>query len=433
MRKVFKRLFVLTLCAALTLSTSFGVLAEDIGSAKDELSSLEKQKKEMEKKIASLEKEKGNIQTYIEKLDKQMEELDTQITTLNGEIEQTSSLLEQTRQELADAKVTQQEQYDIMKARVKYMFENGGDDYFTMLLEASSLEDFLNQAEYVSQISKYDQGLYTRYDETRQGIETKEAEISANLDKLNTLQGELQIQKDGLDELTANKEKELKQYEKNIEVSEQAVEEYNQAIDEQEQKIQQLIIEEQKRQEAIRKKQEEEARRKQEEEERRKREEEQQNNGQATGSDQDNSNNTVDDIVVSSGPVSLRWPLNITGKITSRFVDRINPVTGRHESHRGLDIAAAKGTPIVAAASGTVLVATYSPVMGNYVIVSHSANFYTIYMHSSALKVSSGDTVTQGQTIALVGTTGQSTGNHLHFGVCLNGSYVNPENYVKQP
>ena len=441
MKKRWECLFVITLCTVLALSMTFGVQAADIDGTKTQLSTLEKQKKEMEQQIASLEKEKGNVATYIEKLDKQMDGLDKKIKDTNAQVSKTSALLEETRAELSKAKDTQTEQYEIMKARVKYMFENGNEDYFTMLLEADSLEDLLNRAEYINKISEYDQGLYSRYDKTTQTIAKKEAEISKNLEKLNTLKGELDIQKDGLSKLTANKQKELKKYDEKIANNQESMAAYDKEIEEQEKRLQALIEAEKKRQEELRKKQEEERRRKEEERKRREEEEkkkqEQHNNNNSgsnsgNGSNQGTSNNDNDDII-TNGKISFRWPLRVRGRITSQFVNRINPVTGQAEHHNGLDIGVPKGTPIVAAASGKVLEASYNSARGNYVVIYHNANYTTIYMHASALKVKAGDTVSKGQTIALVGSTGWSTGNHLHFSIKHNGSYVNPQNYVRQP
>ena len=97
----------------------------------------------------------------------------------------------------------------------------------------------------------------------------------------------------------------------------------------------------------------------------------------------------------------------------------------------GIDIGAQYGASIVAAYSGTVVAATYNASMGNYIMIDHGDGLYTIYMHASALYVSTGQEVTAGQNIAAVGSTGRSTGPHLHFGVRLNGSYVSPWNYLK--
>ncbi len=437
MKNVMKRAFIIATCAFFAVSISFGVYASDLEGAKGQLSSMEKKKKAMEDKIAALEKEKGNISAYIEKLDKQTAELDEQITALNDQIKETSTLLKKTRTELSNAQNTQQKQYEIMKARVKYVFENGSNDYLTMLLESSSLEDLLNNAEYISKISEYDQGLYTRYDETRQEIVKKEAEVSENLDKLNTLQQELQIQKDGLDTLLTNKQKEVKAYEDNITSNQASVNAYSKEIEKQEQHVQALIDAEKKRQEELRKKQE--AEKKRREEEKRRQEEEKKNQDQQS-SDNNNSggssggnssNNDNEDRTEPSGKLSFRWPLSVSGRITSQFGYRSDPFTGYRSYHNGLDIAAPKGTPILAAEDGVVIDASYQSAMGNHVVIYHNASYSTIYMHASVLKVSTGDKVSKGQVIALVGSTGRSSGNHLHFTIKCNGSYVDPEKYIR--
>ena len=93
-------------------------------------------------------------------------------------------------------------------------------------------------------------------------------------------------------------------------------------------------------------------------------------------------------------------------------------------------MAAPSGSPILAAYNGVVVASAYNSSMGNYIMINHGGGLYTIYMHASALYVSAGQTVSMGDKIAAVGTTGRSTGNHLHFGVRLNGEYVNPNSYL---
>ena len=117
-------------------------------------------------------------------------------------------------------------------------------------------------------------------------------------------------------------------------------------------------------------------------------------------------------------------------RISSEFSYRISPITGRPESHNGLDLAAPGGTPIFAAESGTVIDSRYSSSWGNVVQIDHGGGLVTLYAHCSARLVSTGQTVKRGETIALVGTTGWSTGNHLHFTVYKNGVAVNPRNYL---
>ena len=130
---------------------------------------------------------------------------------------------------------------------------------------------------------------------------------------------------------------------------------------------------------------------------------------------------------------SFIWPLKVKGKITPLFGLRTRPTAGASSNHKGLDIAVSTGTPIIASAGGKVVTAQYSASAGNYVMISHGKRMYTVYMHCSRLAVSEGDQVTQGQVIAYAGSTGISTGAHLHFGVSSNGAYVDPLKYVSQP
>ena len=117
-------------------------------------------------------------------------------------------------------------------------------------------------------------------------------------------------------------------------------------------------------------------------------------------------------------------------KISDDYGNRIHPTLGVEKFHNGIDLAAPNGSPILAAYDGEVVAAAYSSSMGNYVMIDHGDSLYTIYMHASALYVSKGDAVTKGQQIAAVGSTGRSTGPHLHFGVRKNGGYVSPWGYL---
>ena len=125
------------------------------------------------------------------------------------------------------------------------------------------------------------------------------------------------------------------------------------------------------------------------------------------------------------------WPCPSSHKITSGFGYRDKPTAGATSYHQGYDIGASAGAAIVAAADGVVTSTGYSSVLGNYVILSHGGGLFTIYEHCSAVLVSRGQSVSRGSTIAKVGSTGVSTGPHLHFGVQLNGKYVDPGNYLK--
>jgi murein DD-endopeptidase MepM/ murein hydrolase activator NlpD len=134
--------------------------------------------------------------------------------------------------------------------------------------------------------------------------------------------------------------------------------------------------------------------------------------------------------VSNLGNISFKWPCPSSSRITSKFGDRESPTEGASTNHKGIDIGASSGAAIVAAADGEVVISTYSYSAGNYIMIDHGGGVSTVYMHCSQLLVSKGAKVTKGQTIAKVGSTGYSTGPHLHFGIRSGGSYVNPQKYV---
>ena len=134
----------------------------------------------------------------------------------------------------------------------------------------------------------------------------------------------------------------------------------------------------------------------------------------------------INNVVSESG---FMWPLPGYYNLSSLFAGRIHPITGKPQHHTGIDIPAPSGTSILAAKSGVVTTSTYNNSYGNYVVVSHSDGTSTLYAHMSRRGCSKGDVVSQGQTIGYVGTTGSSTGNHLHLEVRVNGSRVDPTQY----
>ncbi|MDO5291614.1 MAG: peptidoglycan DD-metalloendopeptidase family protein [bacterium] len=451
MKKVIKRIFVLSLVMVLTFSFSFESYATTVDEVKDKISDLEKEKQQIQQNIANLEKQTGDISVYIEELDKQLSELSSKIDTLSGQITNTKANLEKNQKELALAKTDLSGQYDVMKARVKYMYENGSDDYMDMLLQASSITELLNRAEYINKISKYDQNLYGNYDNTVKLIATKQQQIKESLETLNTLQQKLELEKDGVNTLLENKKTQLDNYKKKISEAKVDVNNKQQQIEEENEVVEQLLEEARKKaeaEEAARKKAEEEARKKAEEEKKKqeaaeqaaKEEADKNNNSSSNNSSSNNSqgssgnsSSSSDGSSSNTSSSSLRWPLNTSGRITSTFGYRESPTAGASSYHKGIDIGIPTGTSVVAAGSGTVVVSQYHYSAGNYVMINHGNGLYTVYMHNSSLKVSVGDHVSKGQVIALSGSTGVSTGPHLHFGVSKNGTYVNPLNYVSMP
>lgn len=426
-RRILKTLPVLIL-VLIFITQNILSYAGEIDKAKQDKAALEQKKAETETKIKELEKEKNNILEYVEKLDTELSKLTDEVDTVNKKIKAGEKDLKVIEGELAAAKEKEQDQYSIMKSRIKYMYENGDTSILEILLQSDDFSDMLNQMEYKEKITEYDNGLLKNYEKLKKEVIQKESEQKDLLEDLKTLKDTLTFEQGTTEKLLAAKNAEVIKYQKSITQSENASSEYSNQIAKQEEVIEQLIDEQiRKAEEAARKKKEEEERRKKEEEERRKQEAAQnQNSGQDQAGD-----NTADNGGSSQATVDgFIWPLPGSSRITSGFGYRAQPTEGASTYHKGIDIGAPTGTPIVAAADGEVLTAQYTSTEGNYILISHGNSMYTIYMHCSKLLVSAGDEVKQGQEIGLVGSTGISTGSHLHFGVKKGNEYQNPLNYV---
>ena len=393
-RKKLYGIMTLVLCGVLSVAVVTPVLAvnydKKIEEAKKEKKEYSKKAEELQKEIEELEKSREDTLAYIEKLDKKTEAVEEELEKLKAKISETEGVLKTAEKELAAAQEEEQKQYDIMKKRIKYMYENGNQDYIDIIFSSSSISDLLNNAEYVEKISEYDKQMFAQYQKTLQSVNEKKTKVEERVQELKEKKQEKSELKYDLQLMKEAKKSQMEKYsidhKKNQSIANQYAKEAAKAEDE----INKLL--------AL----------KQAELER----------------------ENAESSTVSS---SFIWPLKVKGKITSRFGLRTSPTAGASSNHKGLDIAVSTGTPIIASAGGKVVTAQYSASAGNYVMISHGKRMYTVYMHCSRLAVSEGDQVTQGQVIAYAGSTGISTGAHLHFGVSSNGAYVDPLKYVSQP
>lgn len=397
------------LSVALILATPLSAQATKSGlsDAKSKKTALEAEKKKTEQELKNLEGLKSDTTAYVKKLDSSLESIGNELSKLNDDIDAKEKQIDTTKQELSEAKETENSQYESMKLRIKYMYEKGDSTYVDLLMEAGSLSELLSKAEYITKISSYDRQKLDEYAATKEKIAEKEKALEGEHAELLTLQDETEAKQASVEKLLAAKQTELRNYETKIASAEGQISEYAKSIEAQENQIKSI--------EAEIKRKEEEARKKAEEEKKK----------AAAANKAAQTYKTV-----SLGDISFTWPCPASGRITSGFGSRKSPTKGASSNHQGIDISAPTGTSIVAAAAGEVVIATYSSSAGNYVMISHGGGVYTVYMHASSLLVSQGQSVKKGQTIAKVGSTGYSTGSHLHFGVRVNGSYVNPTKYV---
>ena len=408
MRK--KKIAVLAAAAALTLGTVFSSYATSkaIEDAKKKVSSMEEEKKKVESTLKELEGKKSDTAAYVKELDRNLSALAGELTKLEGDISQKEEQIEEAKVELETAKITENRQYEDMKLRIQYMYENGQTGLLESMMQSESIAELLNRAEYASQITSYDRKMLEEYRKTRQEVALKEEALKTEHQELLTLQDSTKAKQSSVKTLMASKEAELASYETKIASAQGEIDQYNADIKAQEEHMARVEAE-------IRRK-EEEARKA---EEARRAEEAKKNQSSAGG-----------DSTVKKGNTNFIWPCPASGRISSAFGDRSSPTEGASTNHKGIDIPAPSGSSIVAAADGKVVISTYSYSAGNYIMIDHGGGLTTVYMHCSQLLVKEGETVKQGQTIAKVGSTGYATGPHLHFGVRSGGSYVNPSGYV---
>lgn len=419
-KRIWNPIFVLLLSFSMVLPSS----ANSISDVKKAKKALENELDKVEETLGQLNTDKNSIESYVEDLDVELNKLSSNLNELSNKLENKEAELEQTKAELEEAKATEQKQYESMKKRIKYMYEKGNVAYIEVLFSSENIADLINKAEYVTKISEYDRDMLIKYQETKLTIVEKEAQIEQEYTEIQELQKEVESEQASTQKLIDEKSAQIAEYEENIESTEALLAEYEAEIAEQD-----AVIKELEAAAAAAKKKAEEEAAARAAEAKRKAEEAAAAAGGEVPSDTTGETETPPQAPTYSGGQFI-WPTPSSRRITSDYGNRIHPTLGVYKFHNGIDIGDSTGAPILAAASGTVVGAGYNSSMGNYVMIDHGGGLFTIYMHASSLLVSSGQSVSAGSTIALVGSTGRSTGPHLHFGVRLNGDYVSPWSYL---
>ena len=395
-RRITALVLILVLAAGIPIqasSASTEKVTEDAASTKalqeaqDEKAQLEKALKEAQSTIEDLRDSKGDIESKVTELNQQLIDISARITDLENQLTAKSEDIQETKDELAGAKEREAQQYADMKVRIQFMYENGQTSYLEALLSSRNISEFLNSADYIAQIQSYDRQKLTEYQDTVESIVNLEAQLEQEYTDLEALKSTVESNKATVAAMMRQKESELADISGDIEDAQSDADYYAAEIQAQEE----LIA-------AIKRAEAEKA---------------------AAG---------VEEHPYTGG--AFRWPCPSSTRVTSDYGTRVSPMSGASSNHKGIDIGASAGADIIAAADGTVTAASYSSAAGNYVMIDHGGGLYTVYMHASSLLVSPGQTVSAGDVIAKVGSTGISTGSHLHFGVSLNGSYVSPWSYL---
>lgn len=350
----------------------------------------QKKADELQSQKDSAQANKDSLTTQLNAIVKDMENAEKKLTAKQTEIQKAE-------EDLVQAKINEDNQYQSMKKRIKFMYENGSSQMIEVLISSEDIGDFLNKAEYVSQISSYDRDMLTEFQSVVKDVEKKEAALQTEYTELEYLQNQLISKQNEVQTTLDNTNVQLADLE--------------QQIGENATTLKNLIAQA----EAERIKQE-----------------------QAAAAAQQSANNNSG----GGGGGSSSYVPPSSGNVVSGNGQFTNPCPGAYISstfgyrdfdgafHKGLDLAAAVGTPTYAADAGTVVIAGWSDSAGNWVVINHGNGLVTKYMHHSALAVSAGQYVQKGQQIGYVGNTGNSFGAHLHFQVELNNVAVNPQNYL---
>ena len=389
----------------------------NLSEAQQEKKTLENDLQKAKELIDSLKGSKEDIQSEVEKLDKQLNEISGKVKELESQLSKKRQEIANTESALNKAKEQEKKQYRNMKKRIQFMYENGQTSYVEMLLSADSFTDFLNAVEYITQISQYDRKMLKEYQNMQVTIADTQKTLETDYASLQSLQAKVQEEKQAVAALESAKKGELNDVADDLTDAQSVAKAYEAEIQAQNEVIAQIQAAQKRAAEQQAAQQQAQAA------------EENQGATDAAGENQNTAQNTTPSGNGQSTG-SMIWPCPSSKRVTSDYGPRTSPTNGASSNHKGIDIGAAYGADIVAADGGTVLVATYSSSGGNYVIIDHGGGLCTVYMHASSLTVSAGQTVSKGQVIAKVGSTGISTGNHLHFGVTLNGVYVSPWGYV---
>lgn len=379
-----KRLVAGTLVTCLGLSLVVARPAPARADVADDLRKLQQQQEQLNRDLKQLRSQKTRTQAEYNKVQSQIKQKQAQLTQLQKDLaylesqfQQTSDDVAEAEQDLADAQARLDQRQHLLETRLRTMYEEGTVSYLEVLLSAKDFGDFLSRFELLKDIVAQDAELMKQVKAEREEVAAKKAALEEKKASIARLKDQTASQRANVAQLTSDLQAKKGQLAVNL-----------RDLEKQED---QLI---------------------------------------------ERSNQLTDQIgaiqaklgTKRTGKLSMVWP--VVAPITSQFGNRYHPILKKYKMHTGLDLGAKMSTPIKAAESGAVIMAQWDPGYGNMTVIDHGDGISTLYGHQSKLAVRVGDKVARGQVIGYVGSTGISTGPHLHFEVRVNGQVKNPLNYL---
>ena len=376
-------LLLLLPMVTMILGGAGAVTQSEIDALKAEQAASQARQDELEEQLADVEADQAEAQQRRQLLQAQLDAINNEIENIDKQIAYYDQEIAQKEEEQAEAEANEQAQYELFCQRVRAMEEEGTVSYWSILFNSESFSELLDRLADIDAVMDYDNQVMDELIAIREEIialrtqlETSRAEEQAARDQQAAKQAEQQAKVAEAQELLDQINADVAEVNRQLDAESEAAAEIQAEIAQK-----QKQLEEQRRQ----------------------------------------NNITID------SETSYLWPLPGYYRLSSLFGYRIHPITGEAHSHTGIDIPAPGNTPILACKSGQVVTSAYHYSYGNYVVIDHGNGNSTLYAHMSSRAVSEGDMVTQGQTIGYVGTTGSSTGNHLHLEVRDNYTRVDPE------
>lgn len=385
---------IIYILVGLMLLASVGqVYASNSQELKNKQNDIKGKMEETRSNIDELNGKAKNVADEMMALDLEVDKAEDEIRKTEEELEELESSIVKITEELETAEVNLAEKQELFNQRIRVMYMNGETGYLEMLLASEDVNDFLSRKEMLQSIAEYDKDLLKYMKNQRDIIDGKKKELEMKKEDLDKAKARLVEEKKELEKASQEKAALMRE----LESDKEALQKQFDKLDQDSRAIEQKILQLQSPNTSY-------------------------GGGAVSGGS-------------SSGPVAssgrMQWPSPSCGSISSSFGYRIHPVLGTSRLHTGIDIPAAHGTTVVAAESGRVIASGWQGSYGKTVMIDHGGGIVTLYAHNSNLLVSVGQTVSKGQSIAQVGTTGMSTGAHIHFEVRQNGRHVDPMGWLR--
>lgn len=378
--------------AAFSVSSlpSTTVEAKTLSELQNERSELAKETQSAKDKLSEAKQKQADVMSEIQAMDDVVNAAQKELDETQSDLEDVNNRLEESKTALEEATNKRNEQFETFAKRMKYFYENSQLSYLEIILSSQDFGDMIRRFQYMDDIMSYDNNILSELTKTQNEIFKRTEEIKDEKEQAEYLNNVAQQKIDDLNKIVEQKEALVASYKQDEDKYNQLIENNEKASQEAQNLINQLLAE-------------------------------------------DSSNKST--YVYTGG--TLNWPVPSRSaspsSISSGYGTRERPIGTGTEFHTGYDIPASYGSAVVAAEAGTIIYAGWMNGYGNTVMINHGNGLVTLYGHNSSLTVSKGDVVSRGDQIAKIGSTGNSTGNHCHFEVRLNGRHVNPESYLGVP